>query len=313
MRNAKSAFTVLALTGLLGVFILLAGSKLVKAEEKSKPEVNQEAKAEEKSKQEVKPEVKQDVKQLQAGRNFIPTKVYSEKEDEEILKLFEELRVADVSDGMDKVGLANVGLMSPEIHALWKDTVKYTHRFVGIAVTVRYVPTNKAPAAAMETKAFNDWVEKWYKEYSSEPFVPLIRKGTALVIDDAPDAEVGSMGSRNIMWWKLAGCVGVVTNSTARDTDEIIAEKVPLYFRKPGRGIRPGRNEIESVNRPIVCGGVLVEPGDVIVADGDGVIVVPRAKAKEVAEYALEIIKDDKAGRRWLYEKLGLELDDSVK
>jgi len=313
MRNAKSAFTVLALTGLLGVFILLAGSKLVKAEEKSKPEVNQEAKAEEKSKQEVKPGVNQDVKQLQAGRNFIPTKVYSEKEDEEILKLFEELRVADVSDGMDKVGLANIGLMSPEIHALWKDTVKYTHRFVGIAVTVRYVPTNKAPAAAMETKAFNDWVEKWYKEYSSEPFVPLIRKGTALVIDDAPDAEVGSMGSRNIMWWKLAGCVGVVTNSTARDTDEIIAEKVPLYFRKPGRGIRPGRNEIESVNRPIVCGGVLVEPGDVIVADGDGVIVVPRAKAKEVAEYALEIIKDDKAGRRWLYEKLGLELDDSVK
>ena len=309
MRNAKSALTVLALTGLLRVFILLAGSKLVKAEEKSKPEVNQEAKAEEKSKQ----EVKQDVKQLQAGRNFIPTKVYSEKEDEEILKLFEELRVADVSDGMDKVGLANVGLMSPEIHALWKDTVKYTHRFVGIAVTVRYVPTNKAPAAAMETKVFNDWVEKWYKEYSSEPFVPLIRKGTALVIDDAPDAEVGSMGSRNIMWWKLAGCVGVVTNSTARDTDEIIAEKVPLYFRKPGRGIRPGRNEIESVNRPIVCGGVLVEPGDVIVADGDGVIVVPRAKAKEVAEYALEIIKDDKAGRRWLYEKLGLELDDSVK
>lgn len=309
MRNAKSAFTVLALTGLLGVFILLAGSKVVKAKEKSKPEVNQEAKAEEKSKQ----EVKQDVKQLQAGRNFIPTKVYSEKEDEEILKLFEELRVADVSDGMDKVGLANVGLMSPEIHALWKDTVKYTHRFVGIAVTVRYVPTNKAPAAAMETKAFNDWVEKWYEEYSSEPFVPLIRKGTALVIDDAPDAEVGSMGSRNIMWWKLAGCVGVVTNSTARDTDEIIAEKVPLYFRKPGRGIRPGRNEIESVNRPIVCGGVLVEPGDVIVADGDGVIVVPRAKAKEVAEYALEIIKDDKAGRRWLYEKLGLELDDSVK
>ena len=309
MRNAKSMFTAIVLLGLLGVFIFAmpAGSKVVKAEEKSKQKSKLEIKLE------VKQEVKPEVKRLRAGKNFIPTKVYSEKEDEEILKLFKELRVADVSDGMDKVGLANVGLMSPEIHALWKDTVKYTHRFVGIAVTVRYVPTNKAPAAAMETKAFNDWVDKWYKKYSSEPFVPLIRKGTALVIDDAPDADVGSMGSRNIMWWKLAGCVGVVTNSTARDTDEIIAEKVPLYFRKPGRGIRPGRNEIESVNRPIVCGGVLVEPGDVIVADGDGVIVVPRAKAKEVAEYALEIIKDDKAGRRWLYEKLGLELDDSVK
>ena len=252
-------------------------------------------------------------KELRAGKNFIETKVYSTEEDEQILKLFEGLRVADVSDGMDKVGLTNTGLMSPEIHALWKDTVHYTHRFIGIAVTVRYVPTNKPPAPAMETEPFDRWVGQWYNQLSSEPFVPLIRKGTALVIDDAPDSDVGSIGSNNIMGWRLRGCVGVVTDATARDTDEIITEKVPLYFRKPGRGIRPGRNEVESVNRPIVCGGVLVEPGDVIVADGDGVIVVPRAKAKEVAEYAQKIIEGDKAGRRNLYKKLGLEPDDSVK
>jgi regulator of RNase E activity RraA len=67
------------------------------------------------------------------------------------------------------------------------------------------------------------------------------------------------------------------------------------------------------VNRPVVCGGALVEPGDVIVADGDGVIVVPRAKAREVAAYAREIIEIDKAARRDLYKKLGLPIDDSVK
>ena len=83
-----------------------------------------------------------------------------------------------------------------------------------------------------------------------------------------------------------------------RDLDEIATQRNPLYLRRPGRGIRPGRNEIESVNRPIVCGGVLVRPGDVIVADGDGVIVVPRAKAKEVAAYAQAVIEGDKAGRR---------------
>ena len=253
------------------------------------------------------------VAELRAGKNFIPTKVYKAKEDEQILKLFDGLRVADVSDGMDKVGLTNTGLMSPEIHALWKDTIHYTHRFIGIALTVRYVPTNKPPAPPMETSAFDRWVGQWYNKLSSEPFVPLIRKGTALVIDDAPDSDVGSIGSNNIMGWKVKGCVGVVTNATARDTDEIATEKVPLYFRKPGRGIRPGRNEIESVNRPIVCGGVLVEPGDIIVADGDGVIVVPRAVAKEVAEYAHKIIEGDKAGRRNLYKKLGLPPDDSVK
>ena len=253
------------------------------------------------------------INELRAGKNFIPTKVYKAKDDEQILKLFDGLRVADVSDGMDKVGLTNTGLMSPEIHALWKDTKHYTHRFIGIALTVRYVPTNKPPAPPMETKAFDRWVGQWYNKLSSEPFVPLIRKGTALVIDDAPDSDVGSIGSNNIMGWKVKGCVGVVTNATARDTDEIATEKVPLYFRKPGRGIRPGRNEIESVNRPIVCGGVLVEPGDVIVADGDGVIVVPRKHAKEVAEYAHKIIEGDKAGRQRLYKQLGLPPDDSVK
>ncbi len=115
------------------------------------------------------------------------------------------------------------------------------------------------------------------------------------------------------MGWKLCGCVGVVTDATARDTDEIATEKMPLYFRKPGRGIRPGRNEIESVNRPIVCGGVLIEPGDVIVADGDGVVVVPRAHAKKVAEYAKAILDGDKAGRRNLYKQLSLPPDDSVE
>ena len=251
--------------------------------------------------------------ELRAGRNFMETKVYTEQDDMATLKLFDGLRVADVSDGMDKVGLANVGLMSAEIHSAWKDVTHYKHRFIGIAVTARYVPTNKGPAPAMETAAFDKWVGKTYNEVTPEPFTPLIRKGTALVIDDAPDSDVGSIGSNNIMGWKLRGCVGVVTNATARDTDEIATEEVPLYFRKVGRGIRPGRNEIESVNRPIECGGVLVRPGDVIVADGDGVIVVPREKAKEVAEYAKATIEGDKTGRRNLYKQLGLPDDDSVR
>ena len=81
------------------------------------------------------------------------------------------------------------------------------------------------------------------------------------MIDEAPDADVGSIGSFNILAWQLAGAVGVVTDGSARDTDEIATEEVPLYFREPGRGIRPWRNEVESVNRPVVVGGALVRPG----------------------------------------------------
>jgi regulator of RNase E activity RraA len=251
--------------------------------------------------------------ELRAGRNFIPTPVYSQEEDEKLLKLFEGLRVADVCDGMDKAGLQNIGLVSAEIRPLWRDTQKFTHRIVGIAVTARYVPTNKPPIGRKETAEFNQAVGQWYRELSPEPFVPLLRKGSVLVIEDALGADVGSIGSNNILAWKLRGCVGVVTNATARDTDEIITQRVPLYYRQPGRGIRPGRNQIESVNRPVVIGGALVVPGDVVVADGDGVIVVPRQHAEEVAQYARQILEGDKAGRRRLYEKLGMPPDASVE
>ena len=253
------------------------------------------------------------VAELRAGKSFIPTSVFTLEEDREVLALFAGLRVADVSDGMDRAGLQNVGLVSPEIRPLWRDTQRFTHRIVGVAVTARYVPTNLPAAGHRPEEAFDEWVGHWYKEYSSEPFVPLLREGSVLVIEDAESVDVGTIGSNNILGWKARGCVGVVTGATARDTDEIAAQRVPLYFKQPGRGIRPGRNEIESVNRPVVVGGVLVMPGDVIVADGDGVIVVPRRAAKEVAECARKIMVGDKAGRRKRYEQLGLPPDDSVK
>jgi len=78
-----------------------------------------------------------------AGKGFIATPVFTAEEDRALLALFEGLRVADVTDGMDAMGLQNVGLMDPEVRPLWKDTQDYSHRFIGIAVTARYVPTQR--------------------------------------------------------------------------------------------------------------------------------------------------------------------------
>jgi len=250
---------------------------------------------------------------LQAGKNLLATPVYPEVEDQKILALFKGLRVSDVVDGMDAAGLQDIGTMDPEIHPLWRDTQNLGHRFVGVAVTARYVPTQQPPAGKMTTAAYDEWAGNWYEQRSTELYADLIRKGTALVIEDAAAADVGSIGSYNILEWKMRGCVGVVTNATARDADEIAMERVPLYLRRAGRGIRPGRNELESVNRPIVCGGVLVVPGDVIVADGDGVVVVPRSRAEAVARYARKIMEEDQGGRRDLYKKLGIKEDVSLK
>jgi len=249
---------------------------------------------------------------LEKGFNFMETRTYSDADNTRVLKLFEGLRVADVSDGMDMAGLPGIGLVDPAIHADWIDQKDLSHQFRGLAVTARYVPTQRADRPKPGEK-FQEWESSFYNAYSHEAFAKVIGPGSVVVIDDVEEKDIGSIGSYNILFWKSLGAVGVVTDASSRDTDEIAIEKVPLYLRKKGRGIRPGRNELESVNRPVVIGGVLVCPGDVVVADADGVIVVPRDAAERVAGFAREILVKDKGARKQLYEKVGLPSDKTVK
>ena len=229
-------------------------------------------------------------------RLFIPYKDYSADDNTRILEMYKYLRVADISDGMDVVGLQDVGLVDPAVHALWKDTDKFTHRVVGIAVTARYVPTNKR-----EPKMDPKVIGHWYSTLTSEAFMDVLAPGSILVIDAMEDGESRSIGSSNILSWRKLGMIGLVTSGGLADTDEIIYHKVPTYFRRLARGIRPGRNELESVNRPVTIGGVLVRPGDVVAADGDGVVVVPRERASEVAEAALPFL-DNITRERYIKE-----------
>ena len=248
----------------------------------------------------------------QQPTDFLAAPGYSAEQDAAALELYDGLRVADVSDGMDVVGLPDVGLMDPDFLPLWRDFDDMAHRFVGIAVTVRYVPTNR-PSARVNAENFPEWEGKWYRELSPEPFTDALRPGSALVIDGQGDGDTGTIGSNNILAWKSRGMVGLVTSGGCRDTDEVAKQRVPVYLERRGRGIRPGRNEVESVNKPVSVGGVLVRPGDVVVADGDGVIVVPREQAEPVAKAAGAILGKDRAGRRRLYERLGMELDETVQ
>ena len=235
--------------------------------------------------------------------------------DEQILSLYKGLRVADVSDGMDMVGLRDAGLMDTNIEALWKDIDSMKHIFCGIAVTARYVPTNKVLKNPMGKEEFQKWEGDWYGKISTEPFVEFLKPGSVVVLDVQGDGDTGSVGSFNGLFWVSKGARGIVSNGGIRDTDELIKQRIPVYldYMNRGRGIRPGRNEIESVNKPVTIGGTLVRPGDVIVADGDGVVVVPREFAKPVAEFAHEILTKDKAGRKNLYKQLGMEEDQTVK
>lgn len=251
--------------------------------------------------------------QLEKGYNFLETQTYSEAENLKLLKLFEDAQVSDVCDAMDAVGLPNTGLVDPEIHAAWVDpTPEIRHRMVGIAVTCRYVPTQR-PNRPKPDEDFGKWSGKFYSTYSPETFKDIIQKGSVIVRDGILGREDSGIGSENILAWCILGAVGVLTNATTRDVDEITITKIPLYFREPGRGIRSGRSELESVNRPVNIGGVLVCPGDVIVADGDGVIVVPRKVAVAVGERIERFSQLDKSDRKKEYEQLGIPLDKTVK
>lgn len=252
--------------------------------------------------------------QLRQGALVYPNPGLPAEDPRPVVKKFEGLRTTDVLDAMQAVGLQGRGVMDKTIRPLWRDyTDKVAHRFYGVAITFQYVPSNKPAAGKMPYEEFKKWHSHWYRSYAPETFSTLIRPGHAVVIDAQGIEDTGFVGSNNTLGWYSRGMTGVVTNGNCRDTDELILERIPVYTKYQGGGTRPGRIETGSINVPVVVGGVLVRPGDVVVGDGDGVVVVPRESVDDVLKVAWDIAKGDKAGRKKLYEKTGKPADATVK
>ncbi|MFO7826206.1 MAG: hypothetical protein R6V72_19885, partial [Cyclobacterium sp.] len=168
--------------------------------------------------------------------------------DEVLLELYKGARVTDVVDGLVTVGYMDVGVMDPSIAPLWRDVETMEHRFSGIAVTVRYGPTNRPmhPGADLTQpenyEVYRQWRGMWYSQLSAEPFGEFIKAGTVVVMDNRDDNDTGSTGSKNIMDWQEKGAVGLVSAGGVRDIDEVIRQKNPVYtdYTKRGRGERIG-------------------------------------------------------------------------
>lgn len=267
-----------------------------------------------KAKDSAKPELK-----TPEGVRLLKNKSFddSEKARKEILELYRDLRLTDVLDGMDLIGLQDIGLMKNDIRPLWRDVDKFSHRIVGFAITVRHVPTDVR--VGQNSFANLDGFKKFKsQQYGRAPdtWLNTAKPGDVAVIDAGGIDECGFIGSNNSLGWAEKGVVGVVTNGGARDTDEIVKVKKIAVYCKNGystRGVRPGRLIAESYNFPISCGGVLVYPGDLIVADGDGVLVVPREHALTVGKLAREINVGDEKSRGDRFKRLGMKLDETVK
>ncbi|MDF2962828.1 MAG: demethylmenaquinone methyltransferase [Paenibacillus sp.] len=224
---------------------------------------------------------------------------------EKILELYKDLRVADVRDGMDWNMMHHYGSVHYDIRPLFRT------RVIGIARTARYVPYEES-VPKLTPEEYTAWAKWYYKEVCYDPWHKSITKGDFMVIDQS-GVDVGILGSNNTLAGIRDGIAGYLTNGGVRDTDEVIMQEVPVWSKFISQKMDQGRIRFDALDVPVNIGGVVVHTGDVIVADGDGVIVVPRKLAYDVAKYAHQELNNDKAGRRKIYEQLGWELDHTVQ
>jgi regulator of RNase E activity RraA len=224
----------------------------------------------------------------------------------ELLDAYEDLRVADVRDGMDTLMLHNFGSMNPNIRPVNPPPI----RAFGIAKTVRYLPfEGKIPY--IEPDKYMKWAKKYYRRVCSYKWMGSIQEGDFIVID-ANGVNAGLMGSENSLAGIGLGVHGYVSNGGVRDTDEIIIQKVPFWSAIISQSMVQGRLQYDSCDIPVSVGGVTVHPGDMIIADNDGVIVVPQKIALRVAHYAHEEHQRDKKRRGAIYKGLNMEPDDTI-
>ena len=255
---------------------------------------------------------------------YLKARVSSAEEDDRVVKLYDGLRVCDVVDALDAVGLQAVTVMERTIRPLWRDEQKFTHRIHGVALTVRLVPAQATSPRFASHAAERTWEGPGGWGPPPELRAPgaggggeytaLVRPGTVLVVDNQAH-DNGFCGSNMGLSLFGRGLRGFVSNQVCRDTDEMILDRIPVYqdpMQSP-RGINQGRMWVESYNQPVVVGRVLVMPGDVIVADSDGVAVVPRAKAEQVAGIARWIFEDDEVKRGKIYDSIKKPRDWTVE
>ncbi len=238
------------------------------------------------------------------ARGDVPAVHSAAMERDELLSAYAELRVADVRDGMDAVGLHKVGSMAPSIRPL------YRTRACGIARTCRYLPY-AGPVPDARGDDYRPWAGWYYGNVCTYPWIADIRDGDFVVID-ASGVDAGLMGSANTLDAFGRGMRGLVTSGGVRDTDELILQAIPVWTSLISQSMVQARLAFDAKDCPVAVGGAAVRPGDLVVADGDGVIVVPRDAAEEVAHHAAAELRSDMKARGRLYRKTGRELDDTV-
>jgi len=151
---------------------------------------------------------------------------------------------------------------------------------VGEAYTLRYIPARED---LNPITVFQD------RSHPQRKAVEECPPGAVFVIDSRRDARAASAGSILVTRLMKRGVAGVVTDGGFRDSAEIARLAIPSFHHRPSAPTNLTRHQALDINVPVACGDAPVWPGDVIVGDADGVVVIPAHLADDIADEAVEM------------------------
>ena len=183
----------------------------------------------------------------------------------EILERLERLYPAVVADCLDKIGVRR-NVMDPRIRPLYPEA-----RLAGFASTVHAVQVTAPPANP----------DDYYR--GELQAVDALEPDDVMIVSTVQGSYWGELLATAS---RYRGARGIVVDGYTRDTLQLIEMQFPTFAAGISCHDSLGRIDVEAVGVPVECGGVRVEPGDLILADFDGVVVVPSATADEVVTLA---------------------------
>jgi 4-hydroxy-4-methyl-2-oxoglutarate aldolase len=201
--------------------------------------------------------------------------------DPHLLERLERLYPAVVADCLDRVGL-RTQVLDARIRPL-----DPASRLAGYAATLHFVEVESVPESR----------DDWYRNLLAA--IDALRPGDVVVASRSRGSTWGELLSTAS---RYRGARGIVADSYVRDTLALIAMEFPTFAAGIHCADSLGRLEVEAFGVPVECGGVAVAPGDLVLGDHDGVVVVPSARAEEVLALAEEKVAGENLVRENLAE-----------
>ena len=196
------------------------------------------------------------------------------KQEDKIIKDLQKVSTATVATLLFKRGFRNQFIQNVQ------PVESLSAPMVGRAFTLRYIPARED---LNTIEVFKD------PNHPQRVAVETCPPNYVLVIDSRKDARAASAGSILLTRLMKRGVAGVVTDGGFRDSEEISRLAFPAFHQRPSAPTNLTLHQAIAINEPIGCGDVAVFPGDYIMGDNDGVMVIPAHLAKEVSQEALKM------------------------